>query len=231
MSKGYLCLVLHAHLPFVRHPEHKSFMEENWLFEAVIETYIPLLKVFKSLIYDNIDFKITMSMSPSLCEMFADELLQDRFIKNIEKLIELSYKELQRTKNTDFYPTARMYNERLLDCYDLYINKYNKNPINGFKYFQDLGKLEIITCGATHGFMPLLNNNNSMNAQVEVAVKNYYKHFGCYPKGIWNSECAYYPGIENIFKKWGIKYFFVDTHGILYAEKKTKIWDFCTYLL
>ncbi len=84
MSKGFLCLVLHAHLPYIRHPEYKSFMEENWFFEAIIETYIPLLKVFQYLVNDNIDFKITMSISPSLCEMFSDHLLQERFLNNLK---------------------------------------------------------------------------------------------------------------------------------------------------
>ena len=223
MSKGFLCLVLHAHLPFVRHPEHEYFMEEDWLYEGIIETYIPLLKACQKLVDDKIDFRITMSISPSLCEMFADSLLQDRFVNKLNKLIELSYKELKRTKNTEFYSTANMYLHNLTSCYEIFVNKYNKNLINGLKYFQNIGKLEIITCGATHGFMPLLNvNKNAINAQIEIAVKNYYKHFGKYPKGIWNSECAYYPGLEEFFKKMGIRYFFIDSHGILYSEIRPK---------
>jgi len=46
MPLGYLCLVLHAHLPYVRHPEYDDFLEEDWLYEAITETYIPLLEVF-----------------------------------------------------------------------------------------------------------------------------------------------------------------------------------------
>ena len=56
MAKGYLSLVLHAHLPFIRHPEYDNFLEENWLFEAITDTYIPLINVFDSLINDNVDF-------------------------------------------------------------------------------------------------------------------------------------------------------------------------------
>ena len=50
MRKGYLALVLHAHLPFVRHPEYPEFLEEDWLFEAITETYIPLWQVFEGLL-------------------------------------------------------------------------------------------------------------------------------------------------------------------------------------
>jgi 1,4-alpha-glucan branching enzyme len=223
MSKGYLCFHLHAHLPFIRHPEYDTFLEEDWFYEAVIETYVPLLDVFERLTNENVNFKISMSVTPPLCEMFADNLLQDRFIAKLTKLIRLSEKELQRTSDTEFYSTAQMYNFRLKHCYDIFVNKYKKNLINGFKYFQDIGKLEILTCGATHGFMPLLNiNKNAINAQVEVAVKNYEKHFGRPPRGMWNAECAYYPGLEEVLKKWGIKFFYIDTHGILYADTRPK---------
>ena len=92
-TKGYLALVLHAHLPFVRHPEENYFLEENWLFEAITETYIPLIKVFESLIRDDVDFRVTMSISPTLAAMFSDPFLQTRYVRHINRLIELAEKE------------------------------------------------------------------------------------------------------------------------------------------
>ena len=113
MSKGYLCLVLHAHLPYIRHPEYDYFLEENWLYEAITETYIPLLDTFEKLIHDGIDFRITLSLSPPLIEMFNDDLLRHRYKRYIERLIELSEKEVYRTKgDMHFEPLAKMYNER-----------------------------------------------------------------------------------------------------------------------
>lgn len=47
---GYLSIVLHAHLPYVRHPEYEEFLEEDWLFEAITETYIPLLRMYENLL-------------------------------------------------------------------------------------------------------------------------------------------------------------------------------------
>lgn len=58
MHKGYLCIVLHAHLPYIRHPEYDYFLEENWFYEALTETYIPLLDMFNRLINDGIDFRV-----------------------------------------------------------------------------------------------------------------------------------------------------------------------------
>src|SRR5271157_3283582 len=93
MERGYLALILHAHLPYVRHPEHQDALEENWLFEAITETYVPLFLVLESLIEDGIDFRLTFSVSPTLASMLADPFLQSRYLTRLERLIELAGKE------------------------------------------------------------------------------------------------------------------------------------------
>ncbi len=136
MSKGYLALVLHAHLPYVRHPEYKEFLEEDWLYEAITETYIPLLDVFESLLNDGVYFKITMSITPPLMNMLANELLQDRYLGHIDKLIRLSEKECKRTKDDpNFYYTACNYRDKFHHIKDVFVNKYDKNILKGFRYF------------------------------------------------------------------------------------------------
>ena len=115
MARGYLSLILHAHLPFVRHPEHNDFLEEDWLYEAITETYIPLIKVFEGLARDNIPYRITMSLTPTLISMLEDELLQARYINHIEKLIELAEKEIVRNRrHPKFLTLANMYHKRFL---------------------------------------------------------------------------------------------------------------------
>ncbi len=96
MSIGYVALVLHAHLPFVRHPESDYVLEEEWLYEAITETYIPLLQVFEGLIRDGIEFKLTMSMTPPLVSMLLDPLLQDRYDAHLAQLEELAEMEIDR---------------------------------------------------------------------------------------------------------------------------------------
>ncbi|MBF0571030.1 MAG: DUF1957 domain-containing protein [Candidatus Omnitrophica bacterium] len=218
--KGYLALVLHAHLPFVRHPEENYFLEENWLFEAITETYIPLIRVFESLVGDDVDFRVTMSISPTLAAMMVDPLLQDRYVRHINKLIELAEKELDRTSHDpQYHGLALMYYNRFVDARDVFINHYQKNLINAFKKFQEAGFLEIITCCATHGFLPNLNiNETSVRAQIEIGIDQYRNHFGMTPKGIWLPECGFYPGLDRLLKEAGIKYFFCDSHGIMNAD-------------
>src|SRR5262245_64891885 len=95
---GYLCLVLHAHLPFVRHPEYDDFLEEDWLYEAITETYIPLLDAFDSLERDGADWRVTMSLTPTLAAMLSDPLLQYRYVRHIDNLITLAGMEIERTR-------------------------------------------------------------------------------------------------------------------------------------
>lgn len=212
--------MLHAHLPFVRHPEEEYFLEENWLYEAITETYLPLIQVFERLIQDGVDFRITMSMTPTLVSMLEDTLLQDRYLRHLNKLIELAEKETARTGyQPSFHGLALMYHRRFQEARDLFVKKYNRNIVTAFKNFQDLGYLEIIASCATHGFLPLLNINPSdVKAQIHLGVEHYKKTFGRPPKGFWLPECGYYTGVDNILKEAGIKYFFVDAHGILNAD-------------
>ena len=224
MGKGYLSLILHAHLPFVRHPEYHAFLEEDWLFEAITETYIPLIDVFDKLIDEGINFRITMSLTPPLISMLTDELLQSRYIRYLEKRIQLSGKEIERTKHQpEFNRLAQMYYKHFSNARYVFAEKYHRNIIHAFKKFQDMGKLEVITCGATHGYLPLMNNNvNAMRAQINVAVQHYEKHFGRKPRGIWLPECAYEPVVDQLLKDAGIRFFITETHGILFASPRPK---------
>ena len=113
MPLGYLSLVLHAHLPFVRHPEYEDFLEEDWLYEAITETYIPLLDVFEGLEGDGVDWRLTMSITPTLAAMFADPLLQGRYLRHLDNLIALADKEIERTRwEPAFNRLAHMYHDR-----------------------------------------------------------------------------------------------------------------------
>ena len=218
--KGYVSFVLHAHLPYIHHPESEDYLEEEWLFEAISETYIPLLLNYQKLVDENIDFRITMTLTPCLLEMFNNELLQKRYIKYLKKHIELAKKEVQRTKyDKRLNKLSKYYLERYTN--DLYVFKdvYNCNLITAFKKFQDLGVLEIITCGATHGYFPILYvNEKTVRAQIGVGVQTYEKYFGRKPRGIWLPECGYVPECEKYLKEFGIEYIITETHGVLYAD-------------
>src|SRR5438874_4698409 len=159
MPLGYLCLVLHAHLPYVRHPEYDDFLEEDWLYEAITETYVPLLDVMDGLERDGVDWRLTMSVTPPLAAMLSDPFLQSRYVRHIDNLIALCHKEVERTRTLpEFQPLARMYLDRFTRAREVFVNQYRNNILQGFRRFYDAGKLELITCCATHGFLPLMVN-------------------------------------------------------------------------
>lgn len=224
MPKGYLMIVLHAHLPFVRHPEYNDSLEERWLYEAITETYIPLLSHFEKMAEDGVRFRVTMSMTPPLVSMLTDSLLQDRYIRHIESLIELARKEVERTRwMPEFLRTAQMYLRKFEHCRWVFVEKHKRDLVQAFRRLQDAGFLEILTCGATHGFLPLLQTEKgAVRAQIGVAASHYKKHFGRAPRGIWLAECGYYPGLDEVLAEFGIRYFFVDTHGVLFADKRPR---------
>ena len=218
---GFLSIVLHAHLPFVRHPEYPDMMEERWLFEAITETYIPLLDVYDRLLNEGTRFRITMTMTPPLLNMLSDQLLMDRYSAHLAKLEELSEKELVRTaKMPEFISTAKMYYDKFKKIRHIF-EEVQHDLVSAFRYFQDAGVLEIITCCATHGYLPLMKDYRpSVRAQIELGVSEYYRFFNRNPRGIWLAECAYNVGDDRVLKDFGIEYFFTDSHGITNAEPR-----------
>lgn len=217
--KGYLNLVLHTHLPFIKHPEYDSFLEESWLYEAISETYLPLLRMLGRLEADGIPINITISFSPTLTTMLQDPLLCERYVGHLDKLIELGRKEVDRCAHEpDASQLARMY----LDLYEA--NKrdfevlYERDILKGFDRFYKSGQIELITTPGTYPFLPFYQQYPSnIAAQIEAAVDSHHQIFGRVPKGLWLPECGYFPGLDKFIKDFKFKYFFVAAHGMLFS--------------
>lgn len=173
-KKGYVSFVLHAHLPFIHHPESDDYLEESWLYEAISETYIPLLTNYQKLVDEGVNFRITMSMTPPLLSMLDNKLLQRKYIKYLKKLIELSKKEIIRTAGDErLNKLSHYYLDKYSNDLHLFKDVYKCDLISQFKHFQDIGVLEIITCGATHGYFPILYvNEKTVKAQIAVRCSN-----------------------------------------------------------
>ena len=222
MEKGYLAIVLHAHLPYVRHPEYEDSLEENWLYEAITDTYIPLLTVLEGLVRDGVDFRLTLSLTPTLASMLLDPFLQSRYERRLGNLLELAEKEIRRTKaEPELNGLAHMYRERLERISDAYLHRYGKDPVRAFGRFQKLGKVEIIASAATHGYLPLLAvNPQAVRTQIGVGIDHYRQVFGQRPAGFWLPECGYYPGVDGLLADHGVRYTILETHGITRASPR-----------
>jgi 1,4-alpha-glucan branching enzyme len=224
MANGKLILLLHAHLPFVHHPEVDSFLEENWLFEAISETYLPLLRVLNGLERDAVPFRMGLSVSPTLAAMLRDELLQNRYIAYCERMIELAAREIHRTRSEPaFAPLAQMYMALHETNLRDFKEKYERDITRGFDYFYKRGKLELLATAATHAYLPLyMQHPPAVRSQIQLGVEEHTRVFGKAPRGFWLPECGYAPGLEEYLKEYGIDYFYVATHGMVFGEHSPK---------
>jgi 1,4-alpha-glucan branching enzyme len=221
--QGYLSLTLHAHLPYVRHPEYPDFLEEDWFYEAITETYVPLLDMMERLAGQGVHYRLTMSLTPPLCNMLTDDLLLSRYEKKLHKLLELSEREIMRTRSlpTPFQETAQLYRHKFNRAREIFEASHGR-LLTRFRALQDAGYLEIITCGATHGYLPLMIHPEARQAQIRVAVADYRRHFGRGPRGIWLPECAYVSGVDQLLRENGISFTFLDSHGILFGVPRPR---------
>lgn len=218
MKQGYLALVLHSHLPYVKHPEEEYFLEENWLFEAITESYLPLLDTFLKLETEGINFKLTMSITPPLANMLKDHLLIERYYRYLKNRIDLVKDEKECEKHPHKKETLSFYEQRLARLLEIFETNLNFDVLKGFNHFYSKGNIELITCTATHEILPLEQNLIIKEAQVKIGVNSFKKHFGKKPRGIWLGECAYMPGIDKILSKCGIEFTVLDTNGVLFGK-------------
>jgi 1,4-alpha-glucan branching enzyme len=194
MIKGNFAFVLHSHLPYVL--SHGRWPHgTDWLCEAAAETYLPIISVLNELIADGYSPKLTIGLSPVLCEQLADDSFKKEFIDYLNQKIKAAQIDIDEFKNSNQTPMLETANH-WHDFYSDTLKQFkiiDQNILIEFKKLQDNGHIEIITCGATHGYYPLLSRDESLQTQTKAAVKNYMKHFGEKPKGIWLPECAYRP--------------------------------------
>jgi 1,4-alpha-glucan branching enzyme len=216
-----LAFILHAHLPFVRHPEHKHFLEEEWFFEAITETYIPLLRMMQRLVDDAVPFKITMSITPTLCAMLQDQLLCERYVRHLDLLIDLATGEQKRNrKDSQLRELADSYFELFSETREVFVGEWRCDLLSTFRELRRAGALEIIASAATHGLLPILQQQSPQAARAQVLIGRdvYVGLFGSESTGFWLPECAYAPGLESVFHEANLRWFVVDAHGLLFGK-------------
>jgi 1,4-alpha-glucan branching enzyme len=218
MPLGHLALILHAHLPFVHHPEHEHFLEEEWFFEAITETYIPLLRMMQRLVDDAVQFKVTMSISPTLSAMLQDELLRERYVRHLDLSIDLAVREQRRNReHPQLRELADFYFEFFSENRRIFIDEWKCDLLTIFRELRQRGALEIVASAATHGLLPILQQQSykAARAQVLIGRDAYVEVFSEEPTGFWLPECAYASGLETILQEGNLRWFVIDARGLL----------------
>jgi 1,4-alpha-glucan branching enzyme len=232
---GSFTFVLHSHLPYVL--SHGKWPHgTDWLCEAAAETYIPLLNVFNRLVDEGCSPRVTIGLTPVLCEMMADLSFVAEFREYLQDKIEVAganAREFARLDQVQFRDIALFWENWYTQTARDFDLKYERDLIGAFRRLQNNGHIEIITSAATHGYLPLLSTDEAVQAQVRIGVDTYKKHFGRQPRGMWLPECAYRPryewlkpeglrdgdetpvlrkGVDEFLSENKIEYFIVDAH-------------------
>ncbi len=217
MAQGALALVLHAHLPYVRANEENS-LEEDWFFQALIECYLPLLEMLEAAAADpKQNAGLTMGISPTLLSLLTDNTLHQRFPTWIQTRLQL----LQQAPRD--HKAAALHLKGCFEHYLLSWQNSNGDLISRFRALQQKGVLDLLTCGATHGYMPLLREHpEAIRAQLRTAVREHQRLIGERPQGIWLPECAYYEGLDLWMRDAGLRYAVLDGHGLLHAKPRPR---------
>jgi len=232
VPKGYLSFVLHSHLPWVLN--HGRWPHgTDWLNEATVECYIPLLMQLERLVKQGYSPRINIGITPILQEQLCSQCFKDEFLHYIlqnQKAAEQDHEEFNKKGQTEYAAVAHMWLQHYRDVHNLYMNEYNQDILRRFKDLQDNNRIEVMTSAATHGYLPLLKHDRSVRAQIALGVRTYKHHFAKKPNGIWLPECAYRPayawkppvgkkrktmerrGIDDFLSENHINYFITDAH-------------------
>ncbi|MGE5574046.1 MAG: glycoside hydrolase family 57 protein [Bacillota bacterium] len=231
MSTGSFVFVLHSHLPYCRKAGVWPFGEE-WVFEAMAETYIPLLDIVSDLVARGVPARLTVGLTPVLLDQLQDPYMLFRFDEYVETKIAAAEGDIARFEAESegrFRDLARFYRDRYDKVRTSFHERYGRDLVSAFRRLQDEGHIELVAGAATHAYLPLLARESSVCAQVKVGCDTYERCFGRKPMGIWLPECGYRPrdssrsepgsafgraGVDGALGAMGIRHFFVDAHAI-----------------
>ena len=223
-------LALHSHLPYVlRHGRwpHGS----DWLCEAAVDTYLPLIEKVHELASRGVPAPLTLSVSPVLANQLADPFFGselDAFFAQRMASCSEARRTLPESGDGALLPLVDFWEARFRRLQARF-EAEGRNIAAAFARLEAAGQLEVTTCAATHGYLPLLARDESVRLQLAVAVAEHRRLFGRDPAGCWLPECAYRPrgwweplpgapnagpraGIEEHLAAAGIRYFFTDAH-------------------
>jgi len=232
MASGSFTFVLHSHLPWVLH--HGRWPHGvDWLNEAAVETYLPLWRKLHARSQDGRPLGVTLGLTPVLCEQLAHPDFHRELVAYLEQKLDAASSDRENflgSREGDMADLAMHWDHYYRSALEDFMGPHGPNLVTRFRRLEERGVIEIITCGATHGYLPLLSSDVAAAGQLRTAVTAHRRHFGRAPRGIWLPECAYRPagpwrapegspapartrrGLEELLAARGLRYFFVDSH-------------------
>ncbi|OED37881.1 hypothetical protein AB834_01205 [PVC group bacterium (ex Bugula neritina AB1)] len=212
--------VLHAHLPYVCHKDLSYCLEHDWFFEALTETYIPLIFMLQRLKKKKYRNVLTLSLSPTLIKMMENSFLLEQYHSYLYEHMNIFYEYAEGFKgDKNKIRLVEHYIDHYQSVCDYVSNMFPKGLI---KDFADLSKekvISLITTSQSHAYLPLWHQDKQLiQDQILYGCDEFEKALGVKPRGFWLPECGYVPNLEQYLKQRDIEYFFLETHGVLQAS-------------
>ncbi len=217
MSRGSFSLVLHSHMPYVEGFGTWPFGEE-WLFEAMATSYLPLLDVLPG-------SGITVSVTPVLADQLEAPGLSERFLTFLREVRtashELDAAEYRRTGRLEeahaVELAARDYVRAVAQFSALLPQNTHQGGQTPLMRGGLLGALAPTwTSSATHAVLPLCATDAGVRLQLRVGVEAHRERSGGrWGGGFWLPECAYAPWLDPLLEEAGARVVCVDLTDVL----------------
>ena len=197
-SAGDLAIVLHSHMPYVEGFGTYPFGEE-WLFDAVVRSYLPVLEVARDL---------TMTVTPVLADQLEDAGVRERLRRFLVELrleaAEADIPEVPPECRDAIEAEARRYRGALRA-----LDACGGDVLSAFASARAENRVALMGSSATHAVLPMLATRPGRRLQLHAGLASHRRRFG-WDGGAWLPECGYAPGLEWELAEQGVSHFCVD---------------------
>jgi 1,4-alpha-glucan branching enzyme len=197
-SAGDLAIVLHSHMPYVEGFGTYPFGEE-WLFDAAIRSYLPVLEVARDL---------TMTVTPVLADQLEDAGAAERLRRFlVEWRVGAAEADMPQVP-AECRNACEAELGRYRHALEL-LDAAGGDPLRPFQDAAAEGRIALASSAATHAVLPLLATRAGLRLQLDAGIRSHKRRFG-WAGGFWLPECAYVPGLEHRLAEHGVDWFCVD---------------------
>ncbi|HEY1854123.1 MAG TPA: 1,4-alpha-glucan branching protein domain-containing protein [Solirubrobacterales bacterium] len=197
-TAGDLAIVLHSHMPYVEGFGTYPFGEE-WLFDAVVRSYLPVLEVARDL---------TMTVTPVLADQLEDRGAAARLREFLREWRIGGAEADLRDVPPELHPAVSSELERYERALAL-LDAAAGDPLRPFREAAAAGRIALAASAATHAVLPLVATRAGRRLQIDAGLRSHRRRFG-WGGGFWLPECAYAPGLEWALAEAGVGWFCVD---------------------
>jgi 1,4-alpha-glucan branching enzyme len=195
---GDLAIVLHSHMPYVEGFGTYPFGEE-WLFDAVTRSYLPVLEVAQDL---------TMTVTPVLADQLEDRPTIGRLREFLVKYRVGGAEADALDLDPECRPAAEAELERYRHALEL-LDGGGGDVLGLLREAQDSGRIALAASAATHAVLPMMATRAGIDLQIDAGLRSHRRRFG-WDGGFWLPECAFYPGLEWRLAEHGVRWFCVN---------------------